>query len=129
MYDFVNKDNRGFPHTAYYEAGLMDFCDDEKVKYAAWDGSQWTIQVVDEGCTGKYPSIALDGQDLPHISYFDEVSDSLRLADREGSVWNPYTPAWLPNFEFSGYPSSFIGDASGNLHLAFIAGHPGEPTV
>jgi len=129
MYASLALDSLGYPHIAYYDAGLMDFCDDEKVKYAAWDGSQWTLQVVDEGCTGKYPSLALDDQDVAHISYFDEVSDSLRLADWDGSGWNAYTPSWLPNFEFSGYPSSLLADINGNLYLAFVAGHPGEALI
>ncbi len=125
MYASLALDSRGRPNIAYYDVGQMDFCDDEKVKHAAWDGSQWIIQVVDQGCTGKYPSIAMDELDVPHISYFDEISDELKLADWDGTAWNAYTPAWLPAFEFSGYPSSLLADASGNLHLAFVAGHPG----
>lgn len=128
-YASLALDSLGRPHIAYYDAGIMDFCDDEKVKYAAWDGSKWTIQVVDEGCTGKYPSIALDHQGFAHISYFDEVSDELKLADWDGADWNTHSPAWLPGFEFSGYPSSLLVDEGGNLHLAFIAGHPGEAQV
>lgn len=125
MYASLALDSQGNPHIAYYDVGQTEFCNDEKVKYAAWDGSQWTIQVVDEGCTGLYPSIALDNQDVPHISYFDEVSDNLKLADQEGNLWHAYTPYWLPSFGFSGYPSSLLADAAGNLHLAFIANDGG----
>lgn len=125
MYASLALDRQGYPHIAYYDLGKMDTCDDEKVKYAAWNGSQWRIEVVDQGCLGDYPSIALDAQDVPHISYFDMVSDNLMLADREGTAWHAYTPYWLPSFGFSGYPSSLLSDAQGRLHLAFIAGDAG----
>lgn len=128
-YASITLDSQNHPHIAYYDLGQMDFCDDEKVKYAAWDGSQWGTQVVDEGCLGIYPSIALDALDYPHISYFDEVSDDLQLADWDGSEWHTYTPYWLPALEFSGYPSSLLADQDGDLHLAFIGGHPGEGKI
>jgi len=125
MYASLALDSHGHPHIAYYDTGLLDTCDDEKVKYAAWNGSQWRIDVVDQGCLGVYPSIAVDAQDAPHISYFDEVSDELRLADWENNSWHAYTPYWLPSFGFSGHPSSLLSDAQGRLHLAFIAGASG----
>ena len=38
-------DSHGYPHIAYYDVGLSEFCNDEKVKYARWDGppgrSRW----------------------------------------------------------------------------------------
>jgi hypothetical protein len=129
--DYVGKyaslalDSHGYPHIAYYDTGMMDFCNDEKVRYAAWDGSQWHIDLVDEGCLGNYPSIALDAQDVPHISYFNESSDDMMLADWDGDAWHTYTPYWLPGFGYSGYPSSLLSDSQGRLHLAFIAGAVG----
>jgi hypothetical protein len=132
MYASLALDSQGNPHIAYYDLGQTEipgFCDEDKVKYAAWDGSQWTIQVVDEGCTGEEPSIALDNQDIPHISYFDDFSDDLKLADQEGNLWNTYTPDWLPSFSWSGRDSSLLTDTAGNLHLAFIAGGGGGSQI
>jgi len=125
LYASLALDSQNHPHIAYYDVGLSDSCNDEKVKYAAWDGSQWHIQVVVEGCLGKYPSIAVDGDDIPHISYFDEVSDDLQMADWQGTSWHTYTPSWLPSFGYSGYPSSLTADQQGRLHLSFIAGDAG----
>lgn len=125
LYASLALDSLGHPHIAYYDIGLMDSCNDEKVKYAAWDGSQWQIETVDRSCLGKYPSIALDGEGAPHISYFDETTDNLMLADRVDGSWNTYTPSWLPGFGFSGVPSSLLSDSQGRLHLAFIAGAAG----
>jgi hypothetical protein len=129
-YASLALDSQGHPHIAYYDDGQMSYCDDEKVKYAAWNGSQWTIQVVDEWCMGEAPSIALDNQDVPHISYYDSFSHYLKLADQEGNLWNTYIPNWLPSFvNLSIIHSSLLADAAGNLHLALIAGYGGGTQI
>ena len=122
-------DSEGYPHIAYYSVGQGDYCNDEKIKYAAYDGATWHIQDVIEDCVGAQPSLALDAQDVPHISYFHESSDELQLADWDGSAWHTYTPAWLPAFDYSGTESSLLSDPLGRLHLAFIAGDAGYGTV
>lgn len=120
-------DSLGRPHIAYHDAGLdTGFCNDWKVKYATWNGSQWIIQVVDESCTGINPSIAVDAANHPHISYFSESWDDLVLADWDGTSWNPYSPSWLPYVDLTGEHSSLVADASGNLHLGFITVDDGQ---
>ena len=128
-YASLALDSNGNPHIAYYAIGESEFCNDEKVKYARWTGSTWQVQLVEEGCLGGYTSLALDAADIPHISYFNESSDELQLADWDGSAWNSYTPYWLPSFAYSGIPSSLQSDDDGHLHLAFIAGDAGYGTV
>ena len=123
-------DSQGHPHIAYHDAGLeIGFCNDWKLKYAKWDGSQWVIQVVDESCTGINPSIGLDALNYPHISYFNESSDDLQLADWDGNAWNTYTPYWLPGYDLSGFHSSLQSDSNGKLHLAFIVNDGGSTTI
>jgi len=122
-------DSAGNPHIAYYSVGMSDYCNDEKIKYASYDGAAWHIQDVIEDCVGAQPSLALDAQDVPHISYFHESSDELQIADWDGDAWRTYTPAWLPAFDYSGTLSSFVSDPLGRLHLAFIAGEAGYGTV
>jgi len=39
------------------------------IKYVAWNGSSWDTVVVDNQHNG-YPSLALDTNDNPHISYY-----------------------------------------------------------
>lgn len=126
--DFVGQqaslalDSHGYPHIAYFAIGPEDYCNDEQIKYARWDGAAWHIQVVIEDCVGAQPSLALDADDVPHISFFHESFDSLQLADWDGAFWNTYTPAWLPGFDYSGVYSSLQSDSAGDLHLAFIGG-------
>jgi|GEM_PF-1635891 len=76
-------DSAGQPHVSYIgPAGLM---------YAHDDGSGWITTTVDtsvayiwEGTT----SIALDANDLPHISYYDDVDSQLKYARYDGTAWH-----------------------------------------
>jgi hypothetical protein len=68
-------DSSGFPHAAYYDA------DNDSLKYAHWDGSQWWVEVVDDW-DGNYIGgigIAVDSADRPRIAY--------RAPYDHGAVW------------------------------------------
>ncbi len=68
----------GLPRISYYDRTHGD------LKYAAFDGAQWTVQVVDnQGDTGRFTSLAIDSQGRPLIAYMtvkDNLHASLRLA-------------------------------------------------
>ncbi len=50
--------------------------------------SEWSIEIVDTaGDIGKYNSIAIDSNNRPHISYFDDTNDDLKYAYWDGSSW------------------------------------------
>ena len=68
-------DASGDPHIGYYD------WDNEELKYAAWDGSDWAIEMVDSaGDVGEYSSLALDALGNPHISYYDYTNENLKYA-------------------------------------------------
>ncbi|MEW6686847.1 MAG: FlgD immunoglobulin-like domain containing protein [Candidatus Edwardsbacteria bacterium] len=57
-------DTLNYPHIAYHYYPTMD------LKYATWTGTEWNIQFVDTvGDVGWEPSIVLDKDEFPHISY------------------------------------------------------------
>ena len=68
-------DSLGRPHICYFDA------DNDTVKYAHWDGSEWLVETVaqTDGNWYGYASIALDSLDLPHISY-SGINDYLMYA-------------------------------------------------
>ena len=98
-------DSSGKPRISYYDQSEGD------LKYASWDGSKWVITTVDGtnykkdgqiGCNwdgdygraeynsinvGKYSSLALDSNDKPRISYYDETHGILKYASWDGSKW------------------------------------------
>jgi hypothetical protein len=71
-------DRAGVPHIAYYDAGLGI------LKYATRDDHGWKLEVVDrDGNVGMRPTLALNANDEPFISYYDVSNQSLRVAHRE----------------------------------------------
>jgi hypothetical protein len=80
------------PHIAYYNNS------DEYIWYRFWDGSKWNIEIVD-GPTpgGKYhTSMALDSNDLPHISYCAPEGygghGRIHYAKWDGNAWTIQVP-------------------------------------
>jgi hypothetical protein len=68
-------DTAGRPHIAYYDQTLGN------LKYAYWNGSTWVISIVDSaGNVGKFVSLALDSQNIAHISYYDVSNKDLLYA-------------------------------------------------
>ena len=67
-------DSFDHPHIAYCNSGGPG------LRYAYWDGSNWQITAVDtDDYAGYYPSIALDTNDNPYISYH-RAWDYLKIA-------------------------------------------------
>jgi len=78
-------DSNGYVHIGYYDTTNQD------LKYAYFNGTSWNIQVVDSvgNYTGFYPSLGLDSQGNPYISYTSDLvaNPFLKLAYFNGSGW------------------------------------------
>ena len=73
-------DDQGNPGISYWGHGAT-------LKYAHFDGSQWTIEDVDsEGEVGLHSSLAFNGR-KPAISYYDKTNKDLKYAHFDGSEW------------------------------------------
>lgn len=118
-YTALKVDTLGHPHIAYVPGAL---------KYARWNGSAWTRQVVDSPAPGqtaywRYPSLALDRNNQPHLSYYNAYDDGeLKYAAWNGSAWIAQTvdsglqdsSAW-----WSGGVSSLQLDANDAPHIVY----------
>ncbi len=123
-YEFGNSiaiDSQDQPHIVWFDA------QDQDLKYALRDSSGWTISTVDsEGDVGRYPSLALDQEGKPVVSYFQKLNESsgvIKLARWDGSQWNVQPIDELddvfPGFFGARKNSSVLLNADGNAIVAY----------
>jgi len=84
--------------------------------YVLADGS-WSIATVDStGYVGWDTSIALDGGDNPHISYYDAINTDLKYAYYDGASWNTET---VDSAGTVGEYTSIALDGGDNPHISY----------
>ena len=93
---------------------------------AVFAAEQWNIETVDAaGNVGQDNSIALDGNDRPHISYFEYLSSAsgnLKYAEWTGSSWEIETVDTSGNV--GRYTSNAV-DGQGYPHISYYYGSSG----
>ncbi len=108
-------DSNNAIHLSYYDDN------DELLIYAVQDGNSWTRQEVDsvgdvsssiDGAIG----LALDVNDLPHISYYNFTIGDLKYAHFDGSDWLIQT---VDSPNDVGKYSSLALDLQGNPQIAY----------
>ena len=73
----LNSD--GLPHISYFDGEL---------RFASWNGVAWTTTDIDNiPGIGTVSALAFDGQDRPHIAYFDPLNNWIRHAEFNGTGW------------------------------------------
>lgn len=104
-------DDSGNPHMSYWypQRGL---------KYAAFDGHTWDVQLVDGGAwMGQSTSLALDGNGHPRISYRDGANNNdLRYATSSDSGWEIHVVDSESNV---GGATSLALDPFGRPHISY----------
>lgn len=119
----IQLNSQGLPRISYYQRLWADGTYALHLKYASFDGKAWYTETVDaDGATGKFNSLALDGQDHPHISYSEVNEGDLRYAYFDGSDWQISKPethrgsgGWV------GLASCIIIDRDGYPNIAYLA--------
>jgi len=123
-YEFGNSiaiDSQDRPHIVWFDDQGQD------LKYALRDSAGWTISTVDSaGDVGRYPSLSLDKNDNPVVSYYQTLSESsgaIKLARWDGSQWEvqriDQLDDVLPGFFGARKNSSVLLDADGNPIVAY----------
>jgi len=106
----------GYPHIAYtYYTG------DCYLKYAYKDVSGWHTQVADSliGDEFQYVSLTLDGNNNPHISYYDWSVSDLKYAWWDGATWHVER---VDSTDGVGHHSSIALDSLDYPHIAYWDG-------
>lgn len=123
-YSSLALDANGIPHVSYWDLS------NSKIKYARRDKIQWTTQVVDVssggfrtlyGVHGGHTSLALDGNNSPHISYFG-IGD-LKYTRLTESGWAIET---VDGERIVGTYTSLALDAAGNPHISYFDENEGD---
>ncbi len=107
-------DSQNNPHIAYYDDVNMDLI------YITWNGTAWINQTVEDWSdVGRYPSIALDSNGYPHISYYiDGPNDALKYAKWNGTAWET---EYVENpADEVGWYSSLVLDDNNHPHISYI---------
>lgn len=110
-------DSKQRPHIAYHEWGTG------RLKYAYWDGTTWQKQpiMVPAERIGYAASLALDADDRPRISFYEEfglglVKTRLRFVSWNGQYWELRT---IDSDEGSGKFQSLALNSAGWPRIAY----------
>ena len=119
-YTSIAVDSKNRPHISY-----LDF-EEKSVKYAMWNGTDWSINTIgyaaDPSTTtlasGGVSSIALDGDDRPHVCYMQH-GVGYHYAKWDGTSWDNQI---IPLGSLSGFYdcSIAVDKASGVAHVSML---------
>lgn len=126
FFNFIRIAPNGLPRISYYHRLQKDGSYALHLKYAHFDGSTWYTETVDpRSSTGKFNSLALDSQGMPHIAYSDVDIGDLRYASWDGSEWHFSAPDTHQSADgWVGIGASLELDKSGQPHIAYVdVGH------
>jgi subtilisin family serine protease len=121
-------DGSGHPHISYDY--YPDYYSD--LKYAWHDGTTWYSETVDMNLIpaswgGGGTSLALDGSDHPHISYYNLRIGDLKYAWHDGTAW--YSETVDMNSGYWSADTSLALDSSDHPHISYhdsISGDLGD---
>ena len=108
----IALDNNGCVHISYGKYDWPDF----PLKYAYLNGSQWHIETVDHE-HGKFSSIAIDHNNLPHISYYDEDNWTLNYVYFNENQWSFET---VNDEAGVGQFTSISLDTQDHVHITYL---------
>lgn len=94
--------------------------DRNRLEYAYWEGTSWTVEVVDSGIQtgiGTYPSLAFDRESRPCISYHHPVT-GLKYAERTGDVMDGWQTQ-IVDMSGTGEYTSLAFDSKGKPGIAY----------
>jgi hypothetical protein len=106
----IALDSSNQPQIAFFDTGGV-------MRYAKWTGTKWDIQTI-AGCNSAgSPSIVIDANNTPHISY---NCSALVYATWTGSSWK----VDVIDTNVGQDKSSIALDSNGHPHIAYDTGYP-----
>jgi len=120
----IAVDADGHIHISYV-GGLFD----HYLKYACFDGSSWTTQIVDSsGMVGDGNVLVIDNNNHPHILYGDGNHNTMKYCFYDGSAWQ-FTQFEMNNYHDGGmaldgnnYPHICYKNSNNDLAYMYFDG-------
>ncbi len=93
----------------------------QKLYLGRQSGSSWTVSVVDASFgVGAFASLDFDGNNIPHISYYDSVNGQLKYAAYLNNAWSVQTVTAAGNAGANvGLYTSIAVDSSNRPHISY----------
>ncbi|TFG96504.1 MAG: hypothetical protein E4H13_12060 [Calditrichales bacterium] len=101
-------------------AGCSNSSDPAKPDDDDQSTNQWVIESV--VLSAQYPSLAVDGEGIPHVSFLDDTDGYVKYAVRSGNSWTIFPVGKVSNVNgtvANGGISSLALDATGNPHITY----------
>jgi len=119
-YNDIALDEYSRPHISYCTTASANtyYCD--YLKYAAFDGVDWQIAIIDNG--GYNPSLALDAAGNAHVSYMG--NDTLKYAHFDGASWQVEAIEVLGSSNGAVLPTSLALDSLDFPHISYCGYEP-----
>jgi hypothetical protein len=116
-------DSNGDPHIAYY------YTHTERLRHIIKHDGVWSSEPVDvTGDRGWRPALALDADDVPHVSYMEEMSQDVYYATYETEVGVPdgvpalaHSLKVFPNPAVGGIPVQVLYGSAGKANTGGAA--------
>ncbi|HVI09864.1 MAG TPA: hypothetical protein VND65_16375 [Candidatus Binatia bacterium] len=121
-YTSIQLDSKGHPRISYYLYHAPDRSYLLHLKFASFDGQNWTIETVDKRKeTGKFNSLALDSAGNPRIAYSHVALGDLLYAAWDGSRWNfGDADSRRTHNDYVGIGNSIALDRAGQPRVAYL---------
>ena len=115
----------GKPHLAWYKEKDANHDFYVHLKYASLENGVWVARTVDfDKQTGKFHSMVVDPQGVPHLTYDSFVDGKLKYAIRDKDKWDVRVVALrkLNDPEYNlGMGNNLFLDAAGRAHISFYS--------
>lgn len=125
----IAVDSNGKIHISYFDAwaNFANGTETADLNYATNASGSWVVTTIDSnGRVGEHSSIAIDGNDKVHISYYDAATanQDLKYANNTSGSWVVET---IDTESGAGPYSSIAVDSQNKVHIAYVT-YTGVPT-
>ena len=114
--------SNGTPHIIWYHEFFPGGRQFAHARHADLEDGKWIVRSIDGGISGKWNSLVVDSQGMPHVTYSQWAGDGdVRYATWNGKEWDiEALPRTKGEPAYRGYDNSLILDRNGEPRVSFL---------